>query len=419
MAAVAVKANATIVHEDIPLVPATPLSPRETLNNQPSWEAIKALVERHPGWRASLREASPVEQERGLVFSVDVFFSVTAQAYRDTAASSVISGVSAESGIETACSGAEAASRAIPHGVKAFATRQKKRHNLANNSDDSPVKARVLHSFSPAAPVAGAWRAARREFEWPARATEHGGNEEFHVLGGRGGPCKDNNSGSETCGGNSSVLTAVGTLVPGSCDSSPPQSPCCEVYRAVNFRPGLPGSRQACDGRANFRQGALPSSLSRSLSRSRQKLRIGEQVGCGLADIAGASTGNHHGNNSGSAEGPRSTVLVYSQDDDRGADGGDEDDVDFQEGAKSSFAPVSGDIHVGNPIMSKAKFDKAVPHALQGGERYAYIEAHPELKRVPVEYTLYIIARLQKTRAHYSYWLQVTSRVNQTLNPKP
>ena len=196
MAAVAVKANATIVHEDIPLVPATPLSPRETLNNQPSWEAIKALVERHPGWRASLREASPVEQERGLVFSVDVFFSVTAQAYRDTAASSVISGVSAESGIETACSGAEAASRAIPHGVKAFATRQKKRHNLANNSDDSPVKARVLHSFSPAAPVAGAWRAARREFEWPARATEHGGNEESSSKPSSNGAASSRSAGA-------------------------------------------------------------------------------------------------------------------------------------------------------------------------------------------------------------------------------
>ena len=78
--------------------------------------------------------------------------------------------------------------------------------------------------------------------------------------------------------------------------------------------------------------------------------------------------------------------------------------------------PAGGDTRLGNPIMSKAHFDKAVPHALQGSERYSFIEARPELKRVPVECTLHIIARLgkceKKTRTRYTYWLQVRSRVN-------
>ena len=192
--AVAVKASATIVDEDIALVPATAAVPLDTLQT-PSWEAIKALVERHPGWRASLREANPVEQERGLVFSVDVSFSVETQARREAGASSA-SRVSVGPGVETVCHGADGASRttSIPQGVKPFATRQKKRHNLASSAEDSPVKARVLHSFSPAVPLASARPARRAEDGWPAQTCRS--IEEFHVLGGGGGLCKDSNSGT-------------------------------------------------------------------------------------------------------------------------------------------------------------------------------------------------------------------------------
>ncbi len=198
-----------------------------------------------------------------------------------------------------------------------FAPRQKKRHNLAPHADDSPVPARVLQSFPP-----------------PASA--------------------------QAGGGAGIALTAVGTLLPRSCDSSPPHSPF-----------------SSAENRARLSSSSLPG--------ARQKLRIGDTADCrgGVVAAAGA-----HGGWSGTR-------------DDRPAGRQDEDLA-----GGGLWGSSGREFQVGNPTMVRAKFERAIPFALQGEEELRYLDAHPELARVPSDFQLFIIARQQKTRCHFSYWLQ-------------
>jgi len=234
------------------------------------------------GAQASYREANADEITRGHVFSIDVSFSQACAA--------------AEGDSTFAGGDLQLAAQHLSTLSVGVAPRQKKRHNLANVGD-SPVHARVIQSFSPSARWSGNWSGGRK------------------------------------------VLTAVGTLVPRSCDSSP----------------------------------------------LRQKLRVGECAGFEKLDATDLHAGWLQAREDGAA------------------DGEEEDDASGVGGVNG------GEMKVGNPIMSKAKFERALPFALEGDDENRYLEAHPELARVPFDYKLYVIARTQKTRCHYSYWLQQVS----------
>ena len=87
--------------------------------------------------------------------------------------------------------------------------------------------------------------------------------------------------------------------------------------------------------------------------------------------------------------------------DDRPAGWQDED-----MGSGGLWGASGREFQVGNPTMTRAKFERAIPFALQGEEELRYLDAHPELARVPSDFQLFIIARQQKARCHFSYWLQ-------------
>ena len=271
--------------------------------------------------QASFREATAEERKHGRVFSIDVSYSAAVAASHAAAAPGT-EGVyeDAAEGGQSVPGDANGASSFLlsPLGVSKlpFAPRQKQRPNLAQKAEDSPVRARVLQSFPPAVSAHATW-------------------------------------------GLNIALTAVGTLLPQSCDSSPPQSP----YPPAENR-------------------ARPSSSY--LPGARQKLRIGDSTDCKRSSVTAAGA---HGGWSGTRE-------------DRPAR------PDDDHSGSALWGGGGREFQVGNPTMTKAKFERAVPFALQGEEELRYIDAHPELARVPSDFQLFIIARQQKTRCHFSYWLQ-------------
>ena len=208
---------------------------------------------------------------------------------------------------------------------KPFVQRQKKRHNLerqplAPTADvtESLLTARVLLSVSPGEGL--------RTGHAAAVSPTAVGDTEYHVVG----------EGVSEAGcrgrGGAGVLTAVGSVV----------------------------TRSGCE-RASLALESSPPAL-------RRKLRIGQALGfagdggwggmhsdyCGHYSICGSGAeGGWEGGKSRARWSDESYLVPDGEGvDEEGGGGGD------------------GDVKIGNPIMSKAKFERAIQFALEGDDLY-------------------------------------------------
>ena len=361
----AVKASATVVHEVTP----EPAQLRPVLAagtaSEPSRDALKTFIESHAGWKAAFREPSAEERKLGRVFSVDVSFSeasACSAAVSARAEVAVIGGAEGGEGSVVKCEVIGSENTGFPQPQLApyaspvpFVPRQKKRHNLAPQIASatpvpaSPVRvtASVIQSFSPGGGAGGGVGVFQAEDN--VRALDAGARD-----------ISRSGNGTVAAGDSNHVLTAVGTLVP----------PSPEKLGVGGGGHAAPKARGKTQSHALQQRDALSSSLNKALSR--QKLRVTDEM---------PKHGLFNGINGSPAQ-----------------DGQRDDTVEDDEGG--------GEMKVGNPIMSKVKFERALEYALQGDELHKYLDAHPELHQVPADFQLYVIARNHKSRCHYSYWLQ-------------